>query len=250
MSQIGQVISTLKKLLKQNAITYRSLADELDMSEANVKRMFSQNSFSLGRLEEVCEVLGISLIDLFALSQKQSELISQLTEQQEEELLKNPKLLLVAVCIRDGWSFDEITMHYDIDELSLVRLMAKLDNINVIELLPNNQYRSLIAQDFRWIPNGKLEQFMEQEVLVKFMKPKMGERWNFRFYLRGRYSDTSIEIIQRRLNQLTREAAQLNSEDQSLPLDKRKQYGLLLALRPWEPSLFEQMRRNKPASKD
>ncbi|MEM0911180.1 MAG: helix-turn-helix transcriptional regulator [Pseudomonadota bacterium] len=250
MSQIEQVVSTLKKLLKQQSITYKALANQLDMSEANIKRMFSLSSFSLERLEEICEVLSISLTDLFALSQTQAELVSQLTEQQEEELLENPQLLLVALCIRDGWKFGEIIAHYNIDELLLVQLMAQLDRIKVIEFLPNNQYRSLIAQDFRWIPNGKLEQFMTQEVLVKFMNPKMGECWNFRFYLRGRYSETSIEIIQRRLNQLTREAAQLNTEDQALPLDKRRHYGLLMAMRPWEPSMFEQMRRKKASPED
>ena len=65
----------------------------------------------------------------------------------------------------------------------------------------------------------------------------------FRFYLRGRYSQTSIDIIQRKLNQLTKEAAALNLEDSDLPLNKRQHIGLLMAMRPWEPSLFEDMRR-------
>jgi hypothetical protein len=88
---------------------------------------------------------------------------------------------------------------------------------------------------------------MQQEVMVKFMAPKQNEPWTFRFYLRGRYSQTSIDIIQRKLNQVTQEAAQLNVEDQSLPLNKRQHMGMLLAMRPWEPSLFEKMRRQKPA---
>ncbi|WP_395344180.1 helix-turn-helix domain-containing protein [Ningiella sp. W23] len=243
MSQISQVIATLKSLLKQQGMTYRSLASALDMSEANVKRMFSLSSFSLERLEQICEVLNIALSDLFTLAQNQSEKVSQLTAEQEQQLLENPKLLLVAVCVRDGWKFSEIVAQYNIDKLEATRLLARLDRLKIIELLPNNHYRSLIAQDFRWIEGGKLEQFMEQEVMVKFMAPKKGEQWNFRFYLRGRFSDSSIEIIQRRLNQLTKEAAQLNIEDQSLPLDKRQHLGLLLAMRPWEPSLFENLRR-------
>jgi hypothetical protein len=59
----------------------------------------------------------------------------------------------------------------------------------ICDLLANPRLL-LIAQDFRRIPGGVLEQFMQQEVMVKFMAPK--------------------------LNQVTLEASQLNVEDQSL----------------------------------
>lgn len=243
MSQILLISATLKLLLKQEQLTYKIVADRLSMSEANIKRIFASNSFTLERLEQICDLLAISLADLFAIAQQQSEKISQLTGEQEQELLANPKLLLVAVCVRDGWKFAEIIDYYNIDEFECIQLLAKLDKIRIIDLLPNNHYRSLIAQDFRWLPGGVLEQFMQQEVMVKFMTPKQNEKWIFRFYLRGRYSQSSIDIIQRKLNQITQEAAQLNLEDQALPLDKRLHTGMLLAMRPWEPSLFEKMKR-------
>lgn len=243
MSQIALVSQTLKMLLKQNQITYKSLAEKLDMSEANVKRIFANASFTLERLAQICDLLGISLADLFSIAQQQSEKISQLNEEQEQELMANPRLLLVAICVRDGWKFTEIITYYNINEHECIQLLAKLDRLRIIDLLPNNHYRSLIAQDFRWIPGGELEKFMQQEVMVKFMAPKQNEPWTFRFYLRGRYSQTSIDIIQRKLNQVTQDAAQLNLEDQALPLDKRQHMGMLLAMRPWEPSLFENMRR-------
>ena len=243
MGQISQVNQTLKQLLRQQQITYKDVAAKLNMSEANIKRVFSTQSFTLERLEQICDILNMSMADLFALTQKQVQQISQLTVDQEQELLADPKLLLVAVCVRDAWKFDEIITYYDIDKLECIRLLAKLDKLKIIDLLPNNHFKSLIAQDFRWIPGGPLERFMEQEVLVKFMAPKQNEKWFFRFYLRGRYSQTSIDIIQRKLNQLTKEAAALNLEDSDLPLNKRQHIGLLMAMRPWEPSLFEDMRR-------
>lgn len=243
MSQISQIRNTLKQLLRQQQLTYNDLAQRLDMSEANVKRIFSTNSFTLERLEQICDVLQMSLSDLFIIAQKQTQQLTQLTREQELELLADTKLLLVAVCVRDAWTFEEIIEHYQIDKHECVRLLARLDRLKIISLLPNNHYKSLIAQDFRWIPGGPLEQFMEQEVMVKFMAPKKDEPWTFRFYLRGRYSSTSIDIIQRKLNQLTKEAAILNQEDADLPLHKRQHFGLLMAMRPWEPSLFENLRR-------
>ena len=244
MSQISQVNQTLKRLLRQQQITYKDIALKLDMSEANIKRIFSTQSFTLQRLEQICDIVQMSLSDLFALTEKQVQQISQLTVEQENELLADPKLLLVSVCVRDAWKFDEIIGYYDIDKLACIQLLARLDKLKIIDLLPNNHFKSLIAQDFRWIPGGPLEKFMEQEVMVKFMAPKQNEPWHFRFYLRGRYSQSSVDIIQRKLNQLTKEAAVLNQEDADLPLNKRQHIGLLMAMRPWEPSLFENMRRS------
>ncbi len=243
MSQIQQVTATLKQLLRQHKITYRDIASHLQMSEANIKRVFANSNFSLVRLEQICQFININLSDLFAISEREQQQLTELSFEQEQELIENPKLLLVAVCVRDAWRFDEIISHYDIDEFECIRLMAKLDKIRLIQLLPNNEYKLLIAQDFRWIKNGPLEQFMEREVMHRFMANKFDGDACFRFYLRGRYSEQSVNIIQRKLNQITKEAALLNQEDATLPLDKRQHMGLLFAMRPWEPSLFEQFRR-------
>ncbi|RDV28100.1 XRE family transcriptional regulator [Alteromonas aestuariivivens] len=243
MSEIKSITKTLKRCLKERGVTYGQLAEQLQLSEASIKRCFSLNAFTLERLEAICQCLQMSLSDLFELERRQKSRLSQLSEEQERELLSDPKLLLAAVCVRDGWQFEELIQHYDIDYFEGVRLMARLDKLRLIELLPDNRYKLLIAQDFRWIPGGPLEKFMEQEVMIKFMAPKRNEPWTFRFYLRGRYSQSSINIIQRRLNQLTKEAATLNEDDMALPVSERTHMGLLMAMRPWEPSLFENMRR-------
>lgn len=243
MSQIQLITQTLKQLLRQQKLTYKDVANHLQLSEANIKRVFANDNFSLNRLEQICQLINIELTDLFSLADKQAEQLSELNLEQEQQLIDDPKLLLVAVCVRDGWTFEEIIKHYDIDQFECIQLMAKLDKLKIIQLLPNNNYKSLIAQDFRWQKHGPLEKFMENEVMTKFMANKFDGEDCSRFYLRGRYSQTSIDYINKKLKQLTKEAAQLNIDDAQLPLEKRKHMGFLFAIRPWEPSLFEQFRR-------
>ena len=244
MSQLGEVCEILKSTLKQQGITYKTLALQLDMSEANVKRMFSLKQFSLARLEEICGVAGISLSDLFLLVENQKKKLIQLTAEQEQELIDDTKLFLVAACVRDGWRFDEMIHHYQIDQFECVQLMAKLDRLKIIQLLPNNQYKMLISQNFQWIPNGPLEKYMDKNGITKFMASSFVEENSVRFYIRGTYSQTSINIIERKLNQLKKEVALLNQEDALLPLENRQHFGLLLAMRPWEMSIFKALRRN------
>ncbi len=243
MSQLVVIFETLKQTLKQHNITYKQLAVSLEMSEANIKRMFSKQQFSLARLEQICEIAGLSLSDLFILVEGKKQKLLQLTLAQEQELIGNIKLLLVAACVRDGWTFNDIINDYQIDQFECTQLLAKLDRLNMIQLLPNNQYKILISQDFSWIPNGPLERFMEKEGISKFLASSFVGENNFRFYIRGTYSQMSISIIEKKLNQLKKEIAQLNQEDAMLPVTKRQHIGLLLAMRPWELESFQKLRR-------
>jgi len=243
VSQITTLCDTLKQLLKARNITYKDLAQALDLSEANIKRIFSNQSFTLERLEQICGLLELSFSDLFLLNTQKEHRLTQLTQEQEEELIGDKKLLLVAVCARDGWSFNDMITHYQISEHECIRLLARLDKLKMLQLLPGNKYKLLIAQNFRWIPGGPLERFMNRDVIVEFMEGDFSQEQAFRFYMRGSYSAASAAIIKNRLNQLTQEAAALNQADAKLPLDKRQHLGLLLAMRPWELKMFEAMKR-------
>ena len=94
MSQTAQLINTLKKCLKAKGFTYRELAKELNLSEASIKRLFSEKSFSLKRLEAVCHVLDLNFYDLAKISVDAETGPSMLTVEQEKNLSDNPKLLV------------------------------------------------------------------------------------------------------------------------------------------------------------
>lgn len=90
--------------------------------------------------------------------------ISRLTREQEEELVADVRLLLVALLVRNRWGFEDIVREYAISETECVRLLARLDRLRLIELQPGNRVRLLVARNFRWIPGGPIERFFERHV--------------------------------------------------------------------------------------
>ena len=84
---------------------------------------------------------------------------------------------------------------------------------------------------------------MEKNAIAKFMASSFTEENSFWFYIRSTHSQTYISIIERKLNQLEKEVALLNQEHALLPLEKRQHIGLRLAMRPWEMSQFNALRR-------
>ena len=98
MSQTAPLIDTLKKALKAHGKTYADVAVHLELSEASVKRLFAERHFSIQRLDAVCQMLGMEISDLVQLMKEQSQrAISELTEEQEREIIGDILLLLVTI---------------------------------------------------------------------------------------------------------------------------------------------------------
>ncbi|MFY8130947.1 MAG: helix-turn-helix domain-containing protein, partial [Burkholderiaceae bacterium] len=112
MRQAGAIADVLKAELKSRGLTYAKIAAKIQMSEASVKRMFSQRSFTLERIDEICQACGIEFSELMARYLKgydhEAKLISRLTEAQEREIVNDPKLFLTAVCALNLLRFEDI----------------------------------------------------------------------------------------------------------------------------------------------
>ena len=74
MSQTRPLINTLKQELRKRRITYKQVSEVLELSETSVKRLFSEEAFSIKRLEKVCELLHLDLSDLIHLMERNIEL--------------------------------------------------------------------------------------------------------------------------------------------------------------------------------
>lgn len=243
MTQATALIETLKQALKHHGLTYAEVARRLGMSEANVKRMFAAKRFTLDRLEEICRLMQLDLADLLLLYEDSRQRITQLTEEQEEELVSDEKLLLVAVSVRNRLGFDDIIRHYHISELECIRCLARLDRLKIIDLLPNNRIKLRIDEDFRWLQNGPIDRFFEKQIKNQFLKSGFSGEREQRLFLFGLLGDASIQVLMNKLQLLSKEFAELHRQDAQLSLEKRYNIGLMLAMRPWELGVFEPLRR-------
>lgn len=246
MTQATALVDTLKQELRRQGITYAEVAKGLRMSEANVKRLFASKRFTLERLEEVCGLIQIELSDLFQAYDASRQRINQLTEEQEEELIRDHKLLLVAVSVRNHLGYDDIVNNYAISDAECIHCLAQLDRLKIIDLLPGNRIKLRIADDFRWLLGGPIERFYEKQIQQEFLGSNFRGELQQRLFVFGLLSDSSIEVINAKIRSLAKELAELHRHDANLSLDKRHNIGLMLALRPWELKIFKPFRQKKP----
>ncbi|MAT50892.1 MAG: XRE family transcriptional regulator [Porticoccaceae bacterium] len=246
MTQASALVDTLKRVLKQHQLTYGEVARRLGMSEANIKRQFASRRFSLERLEAICQLIPMELSDLFYLYESSRQRINQLTREQEEELVRDRTLLLVAVSVRNGLSFDEIVRQYAISATECIRCLAALDRLKLIDLLPGNHIRLRIDEDFRWLPNGPIERFFEQQVLGQFLRSGFHGELEQRLFVFGLLSEASASVLHGKLQRLAADLADLHRQDARLPLSHRHTV-MLLAMRPWEAEVFKPFLRTPDA---
>ena len=245
MPQATALIETLKRTLRAARITYADIAAHLDMSEANVKRLFATRSFTLQRIEAICEMMHMDLGDLFELLESERERIQHLTRRQEQELVADVKLLLVAVSVRNHLDFDEITGRYRLSETETIRHLAHLDRLGIIDLLPGNRFKLLIDENFEWLPDGPIERYFRQRIEAQFLDSSFDGELELRGFQYGLISEGTSRIVLRKLRDLAREFAELHRADRRLPLSQRQSMGLLVAMRPWGLEVFRPLLREE-----
>ena len=239
MSQTRELVATLKAALKAQGKTYADVATALDLTEASVKRIFSQQNFSLARLDRVCQMLGMEFSDLVQLMNERRQKLQQLTWAQEEEITADVTLMLVAVCVLNRWTLEEILGYYRISKHECIRHLARLDRLKLIELLPKNRIRLLVAPNFSWIENGPIQQFFQKKIAQEFFHTRFNREDECLVVLNGMLSSQSNGEMQRKLRRLAREFDALNNDDAALDLEQRQGATLVLALRDWRYGLFK-----------
>jgi len=241
MAQAGPLIETLKRELKAQGKTYIDVAEALALSEASVKRLFSEKNFTLQRLESVCDLLNLELTDLVQRMNKDQRQLIQLTREQEKEIAGDLILLLITVSVISGMSFNDILSSYEISEAECIQKMAKLDRLKIIDLLPGNRVKLLVAPNFHWLPNGPIQQFFQEKVEQDFFSSRFDKANEKLIVTNAILTDSSNARLQKKMERLAAEFNELMQEDHAVPSHKKSGTTMVLAIRQWQYSLFKKI---------
>lgn len=245
MTQTEQLVGALKQTLRAKRLTYAQVAKALGTSEVTVKRLFSKGKFTLERLEAVCDIAGIRVADLARMADDKPEPITQLTPEQEKDLLADPKLLLVALLTLNGWTAEEIVEHYEVDEHEVVQRLARLDRLGMIELLPGNRIRRLVARHFSWRPGGPVAKYVEGELKTDFLSGGFVKPHGHVRFIGAQVSYASLRRLHQAIDKITTEIDEAIDADRELELSDKVGIGALFAIRPWEVPTLRALRRDR-----
>ena len=245
MAQTEILINALKKALKSHGKTYTDVAQALDLSTASVKRLFSEQSLSLKRLDTICAMLDMEATDLLQQIAEEGWQLKQLSEAQEREITEDLALLLVTVAVVNHLSVDDILSLFSIDEHTVIQKLAWLDRQGLIELLPKNKIRLKVSGNFAWRPDGPIQRFFQQKVSAEYFSTRFTETGEKLLVLNGMLTGSSLEQFHRRMDRLAQDFEELVNRDQQQAVDKRFGQTVVMAVRPWRFGVFREFTENQ-----
>ena len=216
------------------------------MSESSVKRLFARQSFSLQRLEQILNLSGSRSRISSTLMNERREFLTELTPEQEDALLADPKQLLMTYLLVNGWPLAAITSTFAIDDAEAERLLIRLHRARIIELLPFNRVKLLTARNFTWRKNGPVQRVLRARGAARI--PRLVVRGPRRALALRRAAccrATSLAQLQQSIDRLAREFDELARRDAALPLASGAAAAPCSRCGPWEFSMFAALRRKK-----
>jgi transcriptional regulator with XRE-family HTH domain len=243
LSSTRDLVAALKAELKTAGITYADLAEHLGMAESSIKRMFSQADMPLSRIDEVLRVLNLDFAELARRVADQQPLRRELSLEQEQAVVADRKLLLMAICCLSQWSAEQIVATYAFTEAEAVARLAQLDRLGIIELKPLNRYRPLVSKTFRWRPDGPVMRYFRAHVAGDFFGGDFADEGELLMLVHGQIGRSLAAAFNERLARVAQDFAQQHLTDHRLPADQKRAYTLVIGMRSWLFSAFRDLKR-------
>lgn len=148
--------SLIKQALKAKGITYAQLATALGISEVSIKRLFKNQDCKISRLLEICDVLDITFDDLVNMQTRNHSVAEYLPKHVEIALAKDLNLFHILVHLLSDESIENIRVTNQLQEHELYIYLRKLEKLELIQLISQQQVRLLTPVTIRWRLDGPL----------------------------------------------------------------------------------------------
>jgi DNA-binding Xre family transcriptional regulator/Mn-dependent DtxR family transcriptional regulator len=246
-AETARIMETLKRVMKSRSMTYADLAQRIELSEASVKRIFSQSTLTLARLDQICQALETSIQEVTRLAGTQpSEAMDSLGIDQEEALAADPNLLACYYLVANGRSGKEIAVELGVEERNVRRWFVRLDALGLITVQSKLRARARTTSAIKWRENGPVRKLYELKVQQEFLQSAFSHSSEAFHFRSSELSESSYQVLLRRLDRLASEFRDLAELDRALPSRDKRSVGLLVAARPWVFSMFASLRRPDP----
>lgn len=167
---IVNLLNTLKKILKSKGLTYKEIGQFLDLSEVSVKRIFSQNDCSLSRLSAICSLVNLSILELSELTKKASENENfHLSAKQEKTFSENLKLFYFFRELYRGEAYLQVLKELSLEKEEGFLYLRKLESLEILEVLPYDQFKFKIKGRIRPKINGELFNKIIKDIDQQFL---------------------------------------------------------------------------------
>lgn len=227
LTETRHVQSNLKALLKRRGYSYDFLARELGVSLPTVKRTLSAPDITLNRLSRICDSLGVQLHEFLEITRSTDNDLHYFTADQEIFFAENPSYLHYLLALHNMRKTPaDLEKICGLNKRSTYKYLAKLSEMNLIRVLPQDKIRVLITGLIGWREDGILGKVFSSKTIqsladraINRTSPNLYTEVSGRRLTEKQYEDMKSELREftakyRRLSKMNvagREPSELNT---------------------------------------
>ncbi len=241
------IIDSLKDQLKLRGLSYKDLGLKWDLSESSVKRVMTSDKIDLSRIESACSLMDLQVAEFFKQVpyDKKSNLI-YLTNEQEARLAKDPEALHYFLLIQEGRLVSEIIRVYSITAEKNIKILNQLERWGLIELHPHHKIKRLYLGQLRFKKEGPLGRQLERIAKTEFLDANFEKEANYFTFLHLNLKPGDALKIRLKFTEIFREL--VAESETSISHPNFEDYGIMMALRPWQPPFTQVLVKRKKNS--
>ena len=150
-SEYEAATDSIKRILKQQGLTYKNLAIRLGLSESGVKKILTAQDGSFQRLAQISRELGITMGELLT-GEEEAMFELSYSREQQAYLVKEPRALrLYWALVYERRDLKEALSFLHLLPKDAFPILRRLDELRLIELLPEGRLRIPPVRQIRWV---------------------------------------------------------------------------------------------------
>lgn len=210
--QLPTMVKVLRHKLRAAGYSNRSAAEALGVSEASVKRWLVGKGLTADRMEDMCLLAGMTLLDLFGEAQlKAVDVATQLTLAQERALADDQSLSFTLFVALTGCSPCDLAVDFGLPVEFIESWLRKLERLALIDRLPGGRIRVLIDRKSAWL-RGPLRTSFERYAKRTFINMDFASPNTVYAAEMVKLSPTGVAKLQERIHQMRLEVQALGDE--------------------------------------
>ena len=167
------IFRALKSQLKSRKVSYAELAKRTEMSEANVKRIFSEEACSLARLSQFCDAIKVSLSDLVRSAADTTPEYFLLPKAAEAFFADNLDYFVFYRQLEHEQTTEAMQEANDLSPKEMNRYLKKIEELGLIERQPGDKIKLMQKGYLRLPTESRLQQNYFRRWLPQFFEKVM-----------------------------------------------------------------------------
>jgi len=244
-SDLCLIHEKLKELRRSHNVTYAEIGEAIGIKTDSVRNKFSRYDLNTREIIKIIRLFEMRADRFYELVYSNENTETMLTIDQEKKIVADHELLLWVICLLNAMSEDEIKTKYPYFGVkNSNKILRQLDKFGIIDRTAGINNRTTIKPNFKWQKNGPIQNFFLNHAAAEYFETStfsdLHEDVTCISYFTA---DTWNLYAQEKLKDLAKDldthARILNKK---LPYDQKNFMTVVLAIRPFDYSGFDEFR--------